>query len=92
MRKPMNDTSSNSAVTGLVENPFAFGFTSGGSSSRTGAFVANEEAEFGIGAYQGGSIRIPAAHCGLVGLKAAFGLVPYTGSVSGDSTLIMLGQ
>ena len=70
----------------LVENPFAFGFTSGGNSSGTAALVANGEAEFGIGADQGGGIRIPAAHCGLVGLKEAFGLVPYTGCVSGDST------
>jgi amidase len=41
---------SNSTAAGPVQNPFAFGFTSGGSSSGTGALVANGEIEYGIGA------------------------------------------
>ena len=82
---------SNSATTGRVENPYALGFTTGGSSSGTGALVAKGEVEYGIGADQGGSIRIPAAHCGLVGMKATFGLIPYTGCVSGEFILDNVG-
>ena len=82
---------SSSSATGPVDNPCADGFTTGGSSSGTGALVAAGEVEFGIGADQGGSIRIPAAHCGLVGLKPTFGLVPYTGCASGEYVLDHVG-
>lgn len=74
-----SSTSSNTASTGNVENPYGIGYSAGGSSSGSGYLVGSGEVDLTIGADQGGSIRVPSAHCGLVGLKPTFGLVPYTG-------------
>lgn len=70
---------SHTSDTGPVRNPHNPAHTTGGSSSGSGALVAAGEVDMAIGCDQGGSIRIPAAHCGLVGLKPTYGLVPYTG-------------
>jgi amidase len=65
-----------------VHNPFADGYSTAGSSSGCGRLVGKGVVDLGIGGDQGGSIRAPAAWCGLVGLKPTFGLVPYTGIAS----------
>ena len=70
---------SHTSSTGPVQNPRKHGFTTGGSSSGSAALVASGEVPMAIGGDQAGSIRIPASHCGIVGLKPTFGLVPYTG-------------
>ncbi|KAK5018093.1 hypothetical protein LTR16_001816 [Cryomyces antarcticus] len=82
---------SHSAATGPVENPFARGYSSGGSSSGSGALVALGEVDMSIGTDQGGSVRIPACNCGLVGLKPTFGLIPYTSCGSMEPTVDHLG-
>ncbi|CAK7245497.1 MAG: hypothetical protein STHCBS139747_007081 [Sporothrix thermara] len=79
------------AATGPVHNPYAHGYSCGGSSSGTAALVAGGAVDMGIGCDQGGSIRIPAALCGLYGLKATTGLVPYTGIASHDASVDYVG-
>ena len=44
-----------------------------------------------IGSDQGGSVRVPAAWCGIAGLKPTCGLVPYTGAISVDGPVDYLG-
>jgi amidase len=61
-------------------NPHDPEHVTGGSSSGSGAALAAGEVDISFGGDQGGSIRIPAAHCGLVGLKPTFGLVSHFGA------------
>ncbi|EEA23060.1 hypothetical protein TMatcc_001923 [Talaromyces marneffei ATCC 18224] len=79
------------AATGPVHNPYAPGYSAGGSSSGTAALVASGATDMGIGCDQGGSIRIPASLCGLYGFKPTAGLVPYTGIASNDACLDYVG-
>jgi amidase len=65
-----------------VDNPVSPGFSAGGSSSGSAAVVAAGEADVALGADQGGSIRIPAAFCGVLGHKPTHGLLPYSGIAS----------
>ena len=57
-------------------NPWKLDFTPGGSSSGSAASVACGVTPFAIGSDGGGSVRIPAALCGLYGMKASMGRVP----------------
>ncbi|MCO5604968.1 hypothetical protein L7F22_059143 [Adiantum nelumboides] len=70
--------SSHTASAGVVRNPLAPHYHAGGSSSGCAALVAVGEVDLSIGCDQGGSCRIPAAMCGVVGCKPTHGLVPYT--------------
>jgi aspartyl-tRNA(Asn)/glutamyl-tRNA(Gln) amidotransferase subunit A len=64
---------------GTVRNPWNAARTAGGSSSGTGAAVAAGLCLAGLGSDTGGSIRIPAAYCGLAGLKPTYGRVSVRG-------------
>ena len=63
-------------LTGITRNPWNLAKTPGGSSSGAAASVAAGVTPFSIGTDAGGSIREPAAFCGLFGIKAQFGRVP----------------
>jgi Asp-tRNA(Asn)/Glu-tRNA(Gln) amidotransferase A subunit family amidase len=66
---------------GQVRNPFDRSRDSGGSSSGSAAAVAAGLCPIAIGADGGGSVRIPAALCGVVGLKATFGRISERGAL-----------
>ena len=70
---------SHTNATGAVHNPHRMGYSAGGSSSGSAALVAAGEVDMAVGGDQGGSIRMPAAYCGIYGMKPTHGLVPYTG-------------
>lgn len=70
---------SRSSLGGDVRNPFARAATSGGSSGGTAVAVAAGFAVAGLGTDTGGSIRVPAAYNGLVGLRPTHGLLDLTG-------------
>jgi amidase len=67
------------AAFGPTRNPRNAERAPGGSSSGTAALVAAGTVPLGVGSDSGGSIRLPAAWCGVVGLKPTFGRVPLTG-------------
>ncbi|NDH29693.1 MAG: hypothetical protein EBX72_04280, partial [Betaproteobacteria bacterium] len=66
----------NSPLTGITRNPWNLQKTPGGSSGGAAAAVAAGMGPIGVGTDGAGSVRIPAAFCGNVGLKPSFGRVP----------------
>ncbi|WP_252108064.1 MULTISPECIES: amidase [unclassified Halomonas] len=79
------------AWTGTPENPGYPDLVTGGSSSGSAAAVAAGLADIGIGTDTGGSIRVPAACCGVYGLKPTFGRLSREGIMPAVSSLDCVG-
>jgi amidase len=80
-----------SSAYGPTWNPFDRTRTAAGSSSGSGAALYYDGIDVALGTDQGGSIRAPAAWCGVVGLKPTHSLVPYTGIAGIDATFDHVG-